>query len=320
VTADPRFDVTAVGELMLRLSVPAGERLETASELRLASAGAEGNALAALSSLGRRCALVTALPKGPLGRAALRPLRAAGVDCDGVVWRSEGRIGTYFVEFANPPRPTRVIYDRQDSCAARLTSGDVPWEVLADSRIVHMTGILPALSPSCRRIAEDVRGQAPPVAFDVNYRELLWPVEEARAVLRPLAEDVELLLCSRRDAERIFDCAGSAEEVGRDLAEVTGARAVVVSSGASGAGLWRNGGWTAAPAPAIQIADRLGAGDALAAGVLDGWLAGDLDRGLRQGVTLAAMALTQHGDIVLTSPEELAAVMSASEAAGEVRR
>jgi len=51
--------------------------------------------------------------------------------------------------------------------------------------------------------------------------------------------------------------------------------------------------------------DRLGAGDALAAGVIHGWLDGDLAAGLRYGTTLAALALSQFGDMVITNKEEL---------------
>jgi 2-dehydro-3-deoxygluconokinase len=61
----------------------------------------------------------------------------------------------------------------------------------------------------------------------------------------------------------------------------------------------------------VAIIDRLGAGDALAAGVIDGWLDGDLHRGLRTGVLLAGMALAQHGDMVVTTAEEVASLLNA---------
>ena len=61
-----------------------------------------------------------------------------------------------------------------------------------------------------------------------------------------------------------------------------------------------------------RILDRLGAGDALAAGVIHGWLDQDLSAGLRYGVILAALALTQIGDMVITSKPELLALSQGS--------
>ena len=73
----------------------------------------------------------------------------AGVDLDGVIWQETGRVGTFYVEFAAPPRATQVIYDRADSCVTRVTPDMIHWDKLLDTRLIHLTGITPALSPSC---------------------------------------------------------------------------------------------------------------------------------------------------------------------------
>jgi 2-dehydro-3-deoxygluconokinase len=54
--------------------------------------------------------------------------------------------------------------------------------------------------------------------------------------------------------------------------------------------------------------------DALAAGVIHGWLLGDLAACLRYGVTLAALALSQLGDMVVTTATELQALSRGSSA------
>jgi len=69
--------------------------------------------------------------------------------------------------------------------------------------------------------------------------------------------------------------------------------------------LWNGKEWLHEPARVTQVIDRLGAGDALAAGAIHGWLDGDLAAGLRYGVTQAALALSQFGDMVVTTKEEL---------------
>ena len=92
--AERRFDVTTVGEVMVRLSVPVGQRLELAATMDVQPGGAEANAVVALAQLGRRTAWVSGLPQNPLGRLIANRLRQSGVDLGGVVWAPTGRVGT----------------------------------------------------------------------------------------------------------------------------------------------------------------------------------------------------------------------------------
>lgn len=311
--AEPRLDVIGVGEVMLRYSVPVGERLEEARALDVYPGGAEGNTAFALAQLGRRAGWVGALPRNPLGRLVARQLRTAGVDLDGVVWSEAGRVGTYYVEFAAPPRAIQVVYDRADSCAAQLTPDALDWDYLLSARIVHVSGITAAVSPSglavVRELLTRARATGVAVSFDINYRARLWGEAEARAALRPLVAGVEILFCNQGDAKRIFDATGTPEAIVTRLAEMTGARQVVTTFGADGVVGWQAGAFASAAALPVQMVDRLGAGDALAAGVLHGWLDGDFRRGLRYGVVLAALALSQMGDMVVTTPQEVEALL-----------
>lgn len=318
-----RYDLTTLGEMMLRLSVPAGSRLETAGGFDVHPGGAESNLAALLARLGRRTAWAGALPAHALGRLAANHLRMAGVDLSGVHWCAGGRMGTYYVEFSAPPRPIQVIYDRAHSCAAQLTPEEVAWETLLDTRLLHLTGITPALSASCRAVVEEaaLRAKAGGAAlsFDVNYRQKLWGAEEAAAALAPLLRQADILFCGHGDAQRLFHCAGDPSEALRQLAEQAAAEVVVMSVGRAGALAWQGGQVLQVDAAPVAIVDRLGAGDALAAGVLDGWLDGDLPRGLRTGVLLAGLALAQHGDIVVTTREEVDALLAAGEGSVIVR-
>ena len=309
---EPLFDVTALGEMLVRFSVPSGKRLENASQLDVYPAGAEANVATLLARLGRRACWVGALPDNPLGRLGANALRGAGVDLNGIIWKDQGRMGTYYVEFGELPRGIQVTYDRAHSCTTQLDVDDIPWDRLLDTRLLHLTGITPALSPSCLRIVSEAIRRAKeinvPVSFDINYRQKLWKESEAAQVLRPLIQNVELLFCSQADAARLFHCTGSMHEVAEHVRELSRARFVIVTFAEQGALLWDGKGWLHEPARPTRIVDRLGAGDALAAGVLHGWLDGDLAGGLRYGVTLAALALGQDGDMVITNKAELLAL------------
>lgn len=306
---EPCFDVTTFGETMLRLSVPTGERVQDTDTLRVHVGGAESNVASALARLGRRSAWLGSLPDNPLGRRAANQLRQAGVNLDGVVWNANARMGLYFVEFAAPPRPTQVTYDRAHSAAAQMTRAQMNWEMLLDTRALHLTGITPPLSENCLDLMHEAMARAHaahvPISFDINYRAKLWTTAHAARVLRELVQNVTLLFCSRADAQRVFEWNGSPQELANQLFAASNAQCVILTLGAEGVLAYDGKHTMRAPAVPTHILDRLGAGDALAAGVLHGWLNGDLEQGLRYGTMMAALALSQHGDMVITNAEEL---------------
>lgn len=306
---EPKFDVTTLGEMLIRLSVPSGERLETARRLDLHPAGAEANVVSLLARLNVRTLWIGALPANALGRLAGSALHTAGVSTEGIIWQDRGRMGTYYVEFGAPPRGIQVTYDRAHSCASEIQSDEIRWDQLFDTQILHLTGITPALSKSCGEIIGEAVSQVKQrgvfLSFDVNYRQKLWSEADARQTLYPLIRQADLLFCSQADAMRLFDCKGSAQEVAGKLLEVTQVPRLVVSVGEEGVLAWDGGEWLQERARPTQIIDRLGAGDALAAGVLYGVLRSDFHAGLRYGTILAAMALSQNGDMVVTTEAEM---------------
>ncbi|HJQ14876.1 MAG TPA: sugar kinase [Anaerolineales bacterium] len=312
----PRFDVTSLGEMLVRLSVPSGKRIENSTRFDVHTAGAEANVLTLLARLERQTCWCGALPDNPLGRLAFHALRNSGVYTGAVLWKENGRMGTYYVEFGDPPRGIQVTYDRANSCITQLQVDEIDWSLLLDTRLLHLTGITPALSPSCLEIITVALQQAKkrhvPVSFDINYRQRLWSEAEAARTLLPLVQEAELLFCSQADAARLFHCAGSMQEVAEGVRALSKARHVLVTFGEQGALLWNGTEWQHEPARPTRIVDRLGAGDALAAGVIHGWLDQDLSAGLRYGVTLAALALSQYGDMVITNKSELFALSQGS--------
>ncbi len=307
--SSPNFDVTTFGEIMLRLSVPSGQRLETAMTFNVHAAGAEANVVSLLSRLERKTCWFGALPNNPLGRFAVNHLRAAGVDPGGIIWREGGRLGTYYVEFGEAPRGIQVTYDRAYSSIIFLEPDEVNWNALMNSRLLHLTGITPALSDSCQEITAEALRLAKtnkvPVSFDINYRQKLWTEDKAREILTGMIQGVELLFCSRLDAIRVFRCKDGALDIAKSMFELSRAKYVVITLGEHGAVLWDGSELHHAPACPTKIIDRLGAGDALAAGVIQGWLEGDVALGLKYGVTLAALALGQFGDMVITTKSEM---------------
>src|SRR5215831_17515516 len=175
VPAEWHYDLLTLGETLMRLSPPADQRLEQARLLEVGVGGSELNVGCVLARLGRRVAWVSRLPEGPLGRIVDGEARRHGVDSSWVRWIPGARLGLVVYEPGPLPRTSRVIYDRKHSAAADLGFEDAPWEALVQaSAWLHLSGITPALGPSCRalvlRLAALAAAAHKPVSYDFNYR------------------------------------------------------------------------------------------------------------------------------------------------------
>ncbi|MBS4208836.1 sugar kinase [Bacillus sp. FJAT-50079] len=303
------FDVTTIGEGSLRLSVPAGKRLNLANSFEIGVSGAEANVVGCLSRLGRKTGWISCLPETPVGKRVRNEYRSHGINVDNIIWSNQYRLATLYVEYATPPRSTNVIFDRKNTCFTNIRKEDVDWSYLLDSKIIHLTGITVALSENTKEIVQEAikraREKGVPISFDVNYRSTLWSKEEAYETMLPMIQNVEVLFCSKRDAEFLFGCEGSDHEIIRQLQKKSNASKVVMSRGASGVLGLEDDVIYEEPARKVVIIDRIGAGDGLAGGVLYGWLEGDFAKGLKYGVLTAALALSQYGEVVNTNPKEL---------------
>lgn len=302
---------------MLRLWVPAGERLEEASSYGVGLGGTEANTAVAAARQGLSATWVSRLPDNPLGRRAARFLAANGVDVSYVRWEPGGKMGLYFLELSAGVRPASVLYDRADSAAASLAPGDIPREAVEGAKVVHLTGITLGLSESARRAVLETaalaRRAGAMVVTDVNYRTRLWPVEEAAPAIRELCGMAEVVISTREDARDLFGVTGSAAEAAEALRTETGA-AAVVTAGAEGAAWAGEGGRGERGGHPTPVVDRVGAGDAFAAGVVTELVRGGrggLAEGVERGLAMAAVKLGVIGDQLLASPEEIQAVLSA---------
>ncbi|WP_077298757.1 sugar kinase [Virgibacillus pantothenticus] len=308
-----RFDVTTIGEGNLRLSVPAGKRLNIATSFDIGVSGAEANVVGCLSRLGRKTGWVSCLPDNPLGKKVRNEYRSHGINIDKLIWSNQFRLATLYVEYATPPRSTKVIFDRKSTCFTNIRKEDVDWSYLLDSKIIHLTGITAALSKNTKEVVQELIKRAHkakvPISFDVNYRSTLWEKEEAYETLLPMIQNVEVLFCSKRDAKFVFGCEGDDYEMIGHLKEISKAHKVVMSRGAESVLGLKDGVIYKEPVREVVIVDRIGAGDGLAGGVLHGWLEGDFVKGLKYGVLTAALALSQYGEVVNTNEQEVNALL-----------
>jgi 2-dehydro-3-deoxygluconokinase len=311
----PSYDFLTLGETLLRLSPPGMQRLDQARAFEVGIGGSELNVACLLARLGRRTAWVSRLPEGPLGRIVDGEARRHGVDTRFVRWIDGARLGLMFFEPGPAPRNARVIYDRKHSAASELGFEDAPWEALiAASARIHLSGITPALGPSCRALVAHVAALAAaagkPVSYDLNYRATLTSAAEARAMLATVAPHLELLVVAERDARAVLGFVEEAERLAEAIAARYGVKLVALTrSPGSEPGdlLLAHGTIRTAPRYPVEIVDRIGAGDSFVGGLIHGLIDGDLDLAIRLAAYAAAVGLATPGDINYFGPEDLAA-------------
>jgi 2-dehydro-3-deoxygluconokinase len=290
-------EVVCLGETMVLLTPADAGCLGRSDLLRLTVAGAESTVAQYLSNLGHRCMWVSRVGRDPFGRRIVSALAAQGVDTSLVRWDVEAPTAVFFKDPA--PAGSRVYYYRKGSAAAAMCAADAAAVPLAGVRLVHLSGITPALSPACAAAVEELSGRArragAVVSFDVNYRPGLWPAGQAGPVLGRLAMDADITLVGRDEAEALWG-AGSAGEIRRLLGRC---RTVVVKDGDVGATEFSGDRAAFEPALKVDVAEPVGAGDAFAAGYLSGLLNGMTPAGqLRLGHCLAARSLRSLDDYV----------------------
>jgi 2-dehydro-3-deoxygluconokinase len=300
-------DLVTLGEVLLRLAVPPPGRFETAHQLDVQFGGAEANVAAACARLGLRTAWVSALPDNAWGERVLRELRAHGIDCSHVTSSPGARLGLYFLEYGVPPRAIHVLYDRTDSAFARLTPDNVDWDPIRRAKLVHVSGVTPALGENSRALVRRLFDEADEVSFDLNYRAALWRPADARRFVLSILPRVRYFFLGRAEAETVLGIAGPPATILGQLAELTPNATIALLNGAEGSTVLDRGEvWQPKIRYNVKAIDPIGAGDAYVAGYL--W-ASLRCRGPQDAVdiaaTVAALKCSTWGDIALINEREV---------------
>jgi len=338
-----RTRVVCFGELLLRLGAPGRELLLQTPRLDVHIGGAEANVGVSLAHFGHEVAMLGTVADNPLGDAAAGELRRHGVDTSGVR-RAPGRMGLYFLTTGAGHRASEVVYDRADSAFALADPAAYDWAALLEGADwLHLSGVSPALGPEAARAtldaARQARKQGIRVSFDGNFRPKLWQrwQGDAAGVLRELFACADIIFADYRDIGVVLGGEFPQEDV-RERVRAAAAMAFAafpqlrwmactqratlsVDHHSLGAMLLGSDGTEAqAPAEAVTgIVDRIGGGDAFAAGVLHGLIEGrGAEDAVRFGLAAACLKHTIPGDFNPVSVGEVESLIG--EGRFDVRR
>jgi 2-dehydro-3-deoxygluconokinase len=330
--------VVTFGEIMLRLKPPGFERFFQSPLLEATFGGGEANVAISLAKFGVEVTYVTALPQNQIAEACIACLRSFGVDTTHIN-RSGHRMGLYFLEAGANQRASLVVYDRAGSSISEVQAGDLDWEgIFKGASWFHITGITPALSQN----AADVSLQAVRVAkemgltvsCDYNYRSKLWKYgKTAPEVMTEIVRYVDVGIANEEDVQRslgiqldqgewkqVIETGELDPKKYKALCEMVMERfpnlklqTITLRESYSAS----HNGWSAClhngkdfflstHYDITHIVDRVGGGDAFAAGLIYGLLGGMTDEeALNFGVAASCLKHSIIGDVNLASVNEV---------------
>jgi 2-dehydro-3-deoxygluconokinase len=327
------------GEMLVRLSAPAGEMLLQTPQLSAHIAGAEANVAICVSRLGGEAAMATVLPDNPLGRAARDELRRHGVDVSHVRF-APGRMGLYFLTPGAVMRAPEIIYDRAGSAFAAIEADAIdwwqvlkgpefaPWQALKTAAWLHVSGITPAVSKAAGEAALAAMTTAAAanvkICFDGNYRSKLWEArgETGQPILEQMLDQATLAFIDERDIALILgrDVGDRKEAAKAAFAAFPNLRMIAATTREThgvkdyslGATLFTRSGDYTQPAIALSgVVDRIGGGDAFAGGFLYAVMQGMPEAdALAFALYSAAAKHGQAGDASHASATDIRALMA----------
>jgi 2-dehydro-3-deoxygluconokinase len=327
--------IVCFGEILIRLSAPDNELLLQSPRLDVRFGGAEANVAVSLSQFGRTARMVSVVPDNALGRAARDELRRHGVDVSGVVF-VPGRMGLYFLTPGAVLRPSEVVYDRAGSAFAQAAPDTVDWrKALPGAGLLHISGVTPAVGPNAAAAAikaVKIAGELGVlVSFDGNYRSKLWAAwnGDGPAILRGLLANAHIAFVDERDialvlgrkfesvdrADRRREAAKAAFQAFPNLQRIASTfrrEHAVDHQDLSAAMFMRDGSEVGTRTISLPgIVDRIGGGDAFAAGLLHGLFADMTDQdALDFALAAACLKHAIPGDFNLVTEADVKAFLT----------
>lgn len=328
VKENREFDALALGEILLRLSAPANERIVRGDTFEKCAGGAELNVVSGISMMGLRTGIISKVPQNYIGTYVKNHIRFCGVSDDYLIFdeSKNARLGIYYYENGAYPRKTSVVYDRSNSSINSITMDELPESMFTSTKLFHTCGITLALSENSREVAVECikkfKENGALISFDVNYRANLWDEDTAKEYIERILPYVDILFVSEETSRRTFGKTGTIKEIMKSYTEEFDVKIVATTErkvispkkhtfGSTIYDATTDTFYEEPPYEKIEVIDRIGSGDAYVSGVLYGLLAyNDCQKALEIGNAVSAIKNTIPGDLPSTDYKEVEKIIA----------
>lgn len=338
------LDCMALGEVMLRLD-PGVDRIRKTEQFRVWEGGGEYNVIQGLSScFGHKAGMITALVDNEIGHLIASLIQRAGVRTDWIEWKEHDGIGQsvrnglYFMERGFGERGAKAVMDRGHTPISQMKVTDIDWDALfekAKPRWFHVGGVMAALSETSPDVVVAAmiaaKKQGATVSYDLNYRASLWKDRGGREAANEcntrLIQYADVLFgieslprpIDRLDKDAFSEALYSMKARFPNVQLfVTTMRIVKDASHNDWGGLclYNDEIYASRDYNSLPIFDRVGGGDAFAAGLISGLLNGEsMQTSIDLATAHGALVMSTAGDNSMSSKEEVYAYASGGGAA-----
>lgn len=294
-------EVILVGEPMALLIADEPGNLENIQHFTRSMSGAEVNVAIGLERLGHQVEYMTRVGDDPFGKYIKQSLEENKIGTSYVHFDDEYQTGiqlkNYVLDGSDPYAP----YYRKNSAASHISKEDIDKMNFDSVKIVHVTGILPALSETTKEAAiylmEKAKEKGITVSFDPNLRPALWKTEdEMIKTLKELIKRADIILPGIDECEVLY----GTREIPKIIEYINPDKnkTVIIKQGSKGAFVVEGSKEYAVDGFKVdKVIDTVGAGDGFAAGVLSGILDEiSIKESVTRGNAIGAIQIMHRGD------------------------
>jgi 2-dehydro-3-deoxygluconokinase len=341
IKPDTKWSLLVPTSMGIRITPEQGQPVHTSSSFTLQVTSAETNVASIPSYLGMPVKVLTTFVKdSPIAKRIQDNLRSRRMNYEGPEieqgdpWGYRHQIN--IADSGYGTRGPRVFNDRAGEVGRTLNAADFELERIFGEEgvgIVHMSGLIAALSPEtsrfCLEIARAAKRHGSAISFDLNYRASFWKgrEDELAEVFREIASEADILVGNEEDFQLCLGIAGP-DAGGKEIAAkiegfkemmdrvktafpgtsvfATTLRQVVSANLHLWGGILRSGNdWFEVRPREIGVLDRIGGGDGFVGGMLYGILKGwEPEKWLQFGWASGALAATMLTDYGQPADEE----------------
>lgn len=319
-----QLDVVTFGETMVLFNPASLLPLEYVSDFHKQIGGAESNVAIGLKRQGHSVGWFSKLGDDPFGRYIQRFVRGEGVDTSACIYTDKAPTGIFFKEKKSPEN-MQVYYYRKNSAASLITPDDINEAYIQKAKILHITGITPALSETCKQATftaiKLAKKHGLKIVFDPNLRLKLWEKEEAQKTFKEIALLSDVILPGL-DEGTFMTGKTTPEEIAVELLGEKD-KLVVIKLGSKGAYFYtKDKSGYVNGFPVKQVVDPVGAGDGFAAGIISGILREEsIEQMVKRANAIGSIVVGVNGDVEgLPTNEEIQFLLSGNQAERDVER
>jgi 2-dehydro-3-deoxygluconokinase len=321
--------IITFGEVLMRISPRGNKKFIQSNNVEFYFGGTEVNVGISIANFGGKVKHISCISDDFIGNTAISYLNKFDLDTTAIV-RSSRPLGVYFLEVGAVIRPSSISYNRSHSSFSEIKPEMVDWEKsLENGKWFHWTGITPALNKGSQQTLLEglklARKKGLQVSADPTYRSGLWKYgENPREILSEMIEYSTIFIGGINEINELLeteytysneDFIAASKQLMETYPSIEKVFDKIRTSINSSWHKIRARMWNGVEFRETEdidithVVDRIGTGDAFAAGLIHGLQKFDDFKAIQFASAACAIKHTYLGDVNYANEEEVISIL-----------